>query len=129
MKRGDDLSKNYTFNQTMAIGLAFAISTWALTAYATTMMLGIAFSLYLPFVILGWVLIPFYLKLVRQAFIVGILLTAIGFSYLLVTPSLSGTATWYSFERGFYDLTYVIFCLIAIAGIYFYFKSWKELLT
>ena len=113
----------------MAIGFAFAGSTWALTAHAAAMMLGISASFYVILIIILWILIPLYIKLVRQAFIVGIFLTAIGLSYLLVTPSFYGTAAWYYFERVLYDFTYVVFYLIGLTGIYFNYKSWKELLT
>ena len=121
--------KNYTFNQTMAIGLAFAGSMWTLTAHAAAMMLGVSASIYVIFILVGWILIPFYIRLVRQAFIVGIFLWAIGLSYLVVTPSLLGTAGWYNFERGLYDFTYVVFYIIGIAFIYFAYKSYKELLA
>ena len=113
----------------MAIGFAFAFSTWTLTAHAAARMLGLSASVYTIFIIIGWILIPFLIKLVRQAFIIGIFLTAIGLAYLLVTPSLLGTAPWYNFARGLYDFTYVVAYLLGLAGIYFNYKSWKELLT
>ena len=112
----------------MAIGCAFSGSTWALTAQAAATMLGVSALFYWIFILVGWILILFYIKLVRQAFIFGIILNAIALSYILVTPSLLGTVSWYYFERGVYDLTYVVAYLIALAGIYFNYKSWKELL-
>jgi hypothetical protein len=113
----------------LAIGCAFAVSMWALTAHAAAMMLGISAPIYVIFILAAWILIPLYIKLVRQAFILGIFLTAVGFSYLLVTPILYGTAPWYLFKRGLYDFTYVLTYLIGLTGIYFNYKSWKELLA
>lgn len=113
----------------MAIACAFAGSTWALTAHAAAIMLGISAPIYVIFILISWILMPLYIRLVRQAFIVGIFLTAIGLAYLLVTPSLFGTAPWYNFKRGLYDFTYVVFYIIGIALIYFAYKSYKELLT
>ena len=123
------MSKNYSFNQTLAIGCEFSGSSWALTAQAAATMLGISALIYWIFILAGRILILFFIKLVRQAFIIGILLKAIGLSYLLVTPNLLGTAPWYNFERGLYDFTYVVAYLIGFSGIYFNYKSWKELLA
>ena len=102
---------------------------WSLTAHAAAMMLGVSAPIYVIFILAGWILIPLYIKLVRQAFIVGIFLIAVGLSYLLVTPILYGTAAWYDFRRGLYDFTYVVTYLIGLAGIYFNYESWKELLA
>ena len=112
----------------MAIACGLAGSIWGITAQAVAVMLGLSSPIYSIFMLIGWALLPFYIKLIRRAFIVGIYLTAITMCYLFVTPSLSGTAAWYTLSRGLYDFTYVIAYLNGFGHIYFSYKSWKELL-
>jgi len=121
------LPKTYTSNQTGAIACGLAGGVWTLTAQAAAIMVGRSSSIYTVFVLIFWALLPFYIRLVRHAFVVGIFFTATGLVYLLITPSLFGTVYWYNFERGLYDLTYVLAYLIGLASIYFNYKSWKEL--
>jgi hypothetical protein len=122
------LPKNYTSNQTGAIACGFAGAVWGLTAHAVARMFGLSHPVYTILVVLIWILLPFYIKLVRHAFIVGIFISAVSMCYLLFLTSILGTAAWFTFSRGLYDFTYVLWYLILIAGIYFAYKSWKELL-
>jgi len=98
-----------------------------LTAHAVALMLGLSHYLYTIIVIVLWLLLPFCAKLIRQAFVIGMYVSAVGMAFLLVTPSLMGTAGWYTLSRGLYDFTYVVWYLIALFGMYFSYKSWKEL--
>jgi len=123
------LPRTYSPNQTGAIACGFAAALWALTADAVAIMVSRSSSIYMVFIVVFWLLLPFYIKLVRRAFMLGIFCTATGLAYLLVTPSLLGTAYWYNFERGLFDFTYVVAYLIGFASIYFNYRSWKELLT
>ena len=123
------LQKTYSPNQTGAIACGFAAALWALTADAVAIMVSRSSSIYIVFIMVFWLLLPFYVKLVRRAFMLGIFCTATGLAYLLVTPSLLGTAYWYNFERGLFDVTYIVAYLIGFASMYFNYKSWKELLT
>lgn len=78
-------------------------------------------------IIAAWILLPLYVKLVKQAFIGGIFISVLVMSYLPVTPILLGTAPWFTFSRGLVDLTYIIYYVIALLSVYFCFKSWREL--
>jgi len=121
------MSKIYTFNQTMAIACLFASSIWGLTAQAVAIMLGTLQPVYTLGIIVLWILLIFYIKSIRQAFPFGIFFLAIVICYLVIIPSLFGRTAWYMFTRGLFDFTYAVFYLISIAGIYFSYKSWKEL--
>jgi hypothetical protein len=121
------MKKIYTFNQTMAITCCFASAMWGLTAHAVARMLGLEHWIYSILVILLWILVPFYIRLIRNSFIVGIFILAISMSYLGFLTSLLGTADWFLFARGLYDFTYALWYLISIVCIYFSYKSWREL--
>ena len=123
------MPKTYASNQTGAIVCLFGSAMWGLTSHAWARVVGLEHWVYSIIVILLWLLIPFYIKLSRQAFIAGIFISAISMCYLLFLTSLLGTAAWFTFSRGLYDFTYALWYLISIAGIYFSYKSWKELLT
>ena len=100
---------------------------WGLTAYAVAIMLGLSNPVYTIFIVAGWILLPFCIKLVRHAFIIAIFILAVPMGYIAFLTSLLGTAAWFTFSRGLYDFTYVVWFVISIAGIYFSYKSWKEL--
>jgi hypothetical protein len=102
---------------------------WATTAHGVGWMLNQTTPIYSILIIISWILLPLYVKLIRQAFIAGIFISVLGMSYLPITPSLLGTVAWYTFSRGLVDFTYLIWYANAFLGIYFSYKSWKELLT
>ena len=121
------MPKTYTSNQTGAIACWSAGIMWAITAHAVGWMLNQTTLVYTILIIISWILLPLYIKLIRQAFIAGIFISVLAMSYLPVTPTLLGTAEWYTFSRGFVDITYLIWYANALLGIYFSYKSWKEL--
>ena len=121
------MPKGYTSNQTGAIACLLASAFWGLTAHAVARMFGLEHWVYSILVVVLWLLIPFYIKVIKPAFIVGIFFLAISLCYLAFLTSLLGTAAWFRFSRGLYDFTYALWYLISIACIYFSYKSWKEL--
>jgi len=119
----------YTSNQTGAIACWLAIITWGLTAYgATTFTSDLSRMLYMILILIGWILLPFYIKLIRGAFIGGMYFLAIAMAYLVITPSLQDGPIWYTFSRGVFDFTFILFYMISFVGLYFNYRSWKELL-
>jgi hypothetical protein len=122
------LPESYTPNQTGAIACLSASLMWALTAHAVGWMLNQTTVVYSIMIIFGWILLPLYIKLIRQAFIAGIFLSILSMCYLLITPSSLGTVAWFTFSRGLVDITYVMFYVISLLVIRFNYKSWRELL-
>jgi len=121
------LVKSYTPNQTGAIACLLAINVWGFTAYIIAPYVSYIIPWFFPILmIIGWVLLPFYIKLSRHAFMVGIVLIIFVMSSILISPILYGGTKWYLFTRGFYDFMIVIFYLIALAHIYFSYKSFRE---
>ncbi|WP_455369054.1 hypothetical protein [[Eubacterium] cellulosolvens] len=121
------MSKTYTANQTGAIACLTAGLMWGVTVHGVGWMLNQTTWVYSIIITIGWILLPLYVKLVRQAFIVGIFISVLAMCYLPVTPILLGTAPWFTFSRGIVDLTYVMYYIIALLGIYFAYRSWREL--
>jgi len=122
------LPKTYTSNQTAAIALTFASSIWGLTVIGTTIIRGTqpvsALTIFSILVILSLANLIFVLKLIRPAFLVAIALWIIAMAGMLGSP---GTSPWYAFTHPVYHLTFLIFYLMALAGIYFAYKSYQEL--
>jgi hypothetical protein len=120
--------KTYTSNQTAAITLTFASSIWGLTVVGATIIRGTqtvsALTVFSILVILSLVNLIFALKLIRPAFLVAIALWIIAMVGMLGAP---GTTPWYAFTAPVYHLTFLIFHLMALAGIYFAYKSYQEL--
>jgi hypothetical protein len=100
---------------------------WGLTAHGVGWMLNQTTWVYSIIIIVSWVLLPLYVKLIRQAFIAGIFISVLVMSYLPVTPILLGTAAWFTFSRGLVDSTYILYYVIALLSIYFGYRSWREL--
>ena len=121
------MPRSYTANQTGAIACLLASVVWGLTAHAVALMLGLSNPVYMIFIVAGWVLLPLNIKLVRHAFVIAIFILAVPMGYIAFLTSLLGTAAWFTFSRGLYDFTYVVWYLTALFGIYFCYRSWKEL--
>lgn len=120
--------KTYTCNQTGAIACLLASALWGLTAMGVNIMTGIlsasANTTYSILVIIAWILIPLYVKLIKPVFIVGIIINII----VLIGVAASPAATpWYTFPNPVYDFSYIVFYLIMLAGIYYSYKTYKEL--
>ena len=118
---------SYTPNQTGAIACLLSINMWGSLAWAVAPYVSSTHPPFYPILlIVFWVLLPFYIKLSRHAFMVGIVLIIFVMSSILISPILYGGTKWYLFTRGFYDFMIVTFYLIALAHIYFSYKSFRE---
>jgi hypothetical protein len=126
------LAETYTKNQTGVIAIALAISLKALTAMGVVHM-GLGPITVLPPMlvyfwilnIIGWILIVPYIKLVRPAFIIGIVLVIITMITLIVSP---GVTPWYTFSAPVWDISVLVgYYLFGLAFIYFAYKSYQEL--
>jgi len=100
------LVKSYTPNQTGAIACLLAINVWGFTAYIIAPYVSYIIPWFFPILmIIGWVLLPFYIKLSKYTFLVGIFITIAGMTYISVAPNLLGGAKWYLFTRGLWDFS------------------------
>ena len=106
------MATTYTSNQTWAIACILAAALWGLTATGVNIMTGavtgssnIAYSV---LVIIAWILVPLYAKLVRLAFIVGIILNIIAMIGVAASPA---ATPWYAFTNPVYNFSFIIWYL------------------
>ena len=122
------MPKTYTSNQTATLVLGFASSIWGITAIGVAIMTGnlpaSVLNVFAILVIASFINFIFLLKLVRPCFLVAIAIWIISMIGILTSPA---TVRWYDFTNPVYNLTYLIFYLMALAGIYFAYKSYQEL--
>jgi len=122
------LVTNYSANQTWAIACLLASALWGLTATGVNMMTAnISSSANMSYVILvtiAWILVPLYAKLVRPAFIVGVILNIIAMIGVAASPA---ATPWYAFTNPVYNFSFIAWYLIMLAGAYFSYKSYQEL--
>ena len=121
------MPKTYTSNQTGAIACLSASLMWALAAHGVGLKLGQTHPVYSLLIIIGWLLLPFIIKLKRHAFIAAIFIWIIAMCYLLITPGLLGTIPWYTFTDPLLHSSFIAWYLVAVLGVYFSYKSWREL--
>ena len=122
------MATTYTANQTWAIATLLAAALYGLTVMGVNIMTGIMPSSanvsYTLLVIIAWILVPLYAKLVRPAFIVGIILNIIAMIGVAASPA---ATPWYAFTNPVYNFSFIVWLLIMLAGVYFSYKSYQEL--
>lgn len=122
------LVKTYSCNQTGAIAALFALGVWSISSIATAVILEQFPASTLTAIsimnVIGWALILLYIKLFKPAFIVGIILSVLS---LIGFTAMPGTPPWYSFTTPILSLSKIVAYLVALAIIYFSYKSYKEL--
>ena len=125
------MPKGYTSNQTGAIATLLAGILWGFTIFGVTIkespMAMVAMQVFLVLVIIGWVLVPLYIKRIRLSYIMGIIIMIIVLIGLLVVIPTPSSSPWYLFDTPIYNFSFIIAYLIILASIYFSYKSWKEL--
>lgn len=122
------MATTYTSNQTGAIAATLACALYGLTAIGAASIMATqtatALTVFAILTAIAWILVPLYIKRVRWAYIVGIVAAVIALVGLLAMP---GTPPWYVFTAPVYDFSFVVFYLLALAAIYFSYKSYQEL--
>ena len=118
----------YTVNQTGTIATLFGIVLWALTSSWIASLFGGYQGLILPtMTIVYLILLPFILKPIKLAFIVGMVIGIITMIWTAIYPSLTGAPSWYAFTAPVYQFSFVIYYLFTVAFIYFAYRSHAEL--
>jgi len=118
---------SFTLNQVGALAAIYNIAATVHGMYGTSIQFGFDHFFYAIIVISAWILIPFIVKLIKPAFIAGIILSVIAMIYIAIFPSLTGMEPWYIYAPRLYNFAYVIFYSITILGMYFCYETYKEL--
>ncbi len=115
-------------NQTCAIITLIGAASWALISVVIASMMNLqspfALIVFSIMTLVAWILIPLYIKKIKPAFIIGMILLIIGLSALIVTP---GNPPWYTFTNPTSIVKQFSFILDGLACIYFSYKSYREL--
>jgi uncharacterized membrane protein len=119
---------NYSFNQKAAIVTVFFAAIWAflslIIAYDMGLQSSFALAVFVVMTLLAWILIPLYIKRIKVGFVMGIFLLILGLLGLFASP---GDPAWYTFTNPISIVKEMSFVIDSVAGIYFSYKSYKEL--
>jgi hypothetical protein len=98
-------------------------AVWATVSLFIAVEMGLqsAFALivFVVMTLMVWVLVPFYVKKNRNAFIIGIVLLIAGLTGLFASP---GDPPWYTFSNAVSVVKELIFVLDVFLGVYFSLK-------
>ena len=122
------MPSKYTFNQKGAVVTVVFAAIWALLSMIIAIDMGLqstfALAIFGIMTLIAWVLVPLYIKRVEAAFILGIILLILGLAGLFASP---GDPPWYTFTNPISIVKELSFVIDSLAGIYFSFKSFREL--
>ena len=115
-------------NLTCAIITLIGAASWALISLVIASMMNlqspIALIIFSIMTLVAWILIPLYIKKIKLAFMIGIILLILGLSALIVAP---GNPPWYTFTNPISIVKQFSFILVGLACLYFSYKSYREL--
>jgi hypothetical protein len=131
------LKPAYTNNQVGAISTFLAMLIWGTTSQGFEVEKGIALPILLTLIIMGWILLPFYIKRIKPAFIMGLtisilLLIGISITHSLreqaeIFPNLSEASPLYTFSTSLYYFIFSIIYLVIVLCAFFSYVTYKEL--
>jgi hypothetical protein len=123
------LATTYTSNQTGAIASLVGGNMWAFVSLGVAIVYldtpPSSITIMSIMLVIGWILVPLYAKLVRGSFIIGIIVNLLALIALTADP---GTPPWYTFACVICGFVHVAAYLISLACIYYSFQSFKELM-
>lgn len=122
----------YTFHQTGAIATLLAMAVWNLTLWGINAFFASLFPYSTPemtffgiLAIFSWLLVPLYWARDKWSYVAGIFVTLFGLFGGAVLPGVE--FPWQEFTGVLvYDVTLIISFLIGLAGIYFSYKAFRE---
>lgn len=122
------MMSKFSLNQKVAIITEFFAAIWAIISLFIAYDMGLqsiyALAIFGIMTILAWLLIPLYFRRVKIGYIIGIILLFIGLIGLFASP---GNPAWYTFTNPISIVKETTFVIDSILGIFFSYKSYKEL--
>jgi len=122
------MPSSYTLNQKGAVATVFFAAIWALVSMIIAVDMGlqspIALAIFAVMTLFAWILVPLYFKKMKVGFVFGIILLVLGLGGLFASP---GNPPWYTFTNPISIVKELSFVVDSLAGIYFSYKSYKEL--
>ncbi len=124
----EEMLLKYSLNQKGAIITVTFAAVWALLSMIIAIDMGlqspIALAIFGVMTIIAWVLVPLYIKRVRAAYVLGVVLLVLGLGGLFASP---GDPPWYTFTVPISIAKELSFVIDSLAGIYFSGKSFMEI--
>jgi hypothetical protein len=127
----------FTNNQVGAIATFLSMLVWGTTSQGFELEYEIASPILLILIMIGWIILPFYIKRMKPAFIMGsviaiLLIFGISITHSLreqaeIFPSLSEASPLYAFSAPLYYIIFMIIYLEILLVLFFSFMTYKEL--
>ena len=122
------MPSNYTTNQKGSIITVLFAAIWALVSLIIAVDMGLqstfALAIFGIMTLIAWILVPLYVKRIKSAFILGIILLIFGLIGLFASP---GNPPWYTFTNPISIVKELSFVIDSLFGLYFSAKVFREL--
>lgn len=122
------MPSKYSLNQKMAVVTVTFAAVWALLSMIIAIDMGlqspIALAIFGVMTVIAWVLVPLYIKRIKSAYVLGVILLVLGLGGLFASP---GDPPWYTFTVPISIVKELSFVIDSLIGIYFSFKSFVEI--
>ncbi len=121
------MPSSYTLNQKGAVVTVSFAAIWALVSMIIAVDMGlqspIALAIFGVMTLIAWILVPLYIKRIKRAYVLGVVLLVFGLGGLFASP---GDPPWYTFTNPISIVKELSFVIDSLVGIYFSVKSFGE---
>lgn len=122
------MTSKFTLNQKGAVVTVTIAAVWALLSMIIAIDMGLqstfALTIFAVMTIIAWILIPLYVKRIKAAYFLGVVLLILGLGGLFASP---GDPAWYTFTVPISIIKELSFVIDSLVGIYFSVKSFGEI--
>ena len=122
------MPSNYTTNQKGSIITVLFAAIWALVSLIIAVDMGLqstfALAIFGIMTLIAWILVSLYVKRIKSAFILGVILLIFGLIGLFASP---GNPPWYTFTNPISIVKELSFVIDSLFGLYLSAKVFREL--
>ncbi len=122
------MTSKFTLNQKGAVVTVTIAAVWALLSMIIAIDMGLqstfALTIFAVMTIIAWILVPLYVKRIKAAYFLGVVLLILGLGGLFASP---GDPAWYTFTVPISIIKELSFVIDSLVGIYFSVKSFGEI--
>ncbi|UCF59257.1 MAG: hypothetical protein JSV15_02265 [Candidatus Bathyarchaeota archaeon] len=122
------MTSKFTLNQKGAVVTVTIAAVWALLSMIIAIDMGLqstfALTIFAAMTIIAWILIPLYVRRIKAAYFLGVVLLILGLGGLFASP---GDPAWYTFTVPISIIKELSFVIDSLVGIYFSVKSFGEI--
>jgi len=122
-----EMPPKYSLNQKGAVVTVTFAAVWALLSMIIAIDMGLqstfALEIFAVMTLIAWILVPLYVKRMKAAYVLGVILLVLGLGGLFASP---GDPPWYTFTVPISIVKELSFVVDSLVGIYFSIKSLGE---